>query len=137
MWPDSELAGKVLIASKNFQLEVTKCNSDKTEPTLRLLLIQFLTEKIGNNTEKRLGITQRRHPFIPRRSLFLVVALVFDCFWMDPDSPVLNWGAAESTFLAGNLYWDVERLKREKPLCRTQLFLFWAMWMIARPAKLG
>lgn len=59
MWPDSELAGKVLIASKNFQLEVTKCNSDKTEPTLRLLLIQFLTEKIGNNTEKRLGITQR------------------------------------------------------------------------------
>lgn len=38
MWPDSELAGKVLIPSKNFQLGVTKCSSDKTEPTPKLLL---------------------------------------------------------------------------------------------------
>lgn len=82
MWPDSELAGKVLIPSKNFQLGVTECSSDKTEPTPKLLLTQFLTGKIGKNTEKA--------SFIPRRSLFLVVALVFDCFWMDADSPVLN-----------------------------------------------
>lgn len=81
MWPDSELAGKVLIPSKNFQLGVTKCSSDKTEPTPKLLLTQFLTGKTGKNTEKASFHSQK---------ISLVVALVFDCFWMDADSPVLN-----------------------------------------------